>query len=101
MTITNTYRWNRKHGPDRNTDIPNPPEKNLTDWDNISDPADPSFPTGAGDLAVIDLGGAINITAPSGPAGAEELQIVNTSTITLELGALRHRRRRFGWDADQ
>ncbi|HLJ05034.1 MAG TPA: Hint domain-containing protein [Acetobacteraceae bacterium] len=87
MTITNTYRWNGKHGPDWNTDIPNPPGKNLTDWDNISDvTADPSFPTGAGDLAVIDLGGAINITAPNGPAGAEELQIVNTSTVTFSSG---------------
>src|ERR1700722_17683815 len=87
MTINNTYRWNGKHGPDWNTDIPNPPGKNLTDWDNISDAsADPSFPTGAGDLAVIDLGGAIDITAGGKVAGAEELQIASTTTVTFSSG---------------
>ena len=86
MTITNTYRWNGKHGSDWNADIPNPPGPNLTNWDNISDvSAPPSFPTGSGDLAVVDLGGAIDITT-SGVSGAEELQIVNDSTVTFSSG---------------
>ena len=86
MTITNTYRWNGKLGSDWDADVPNPPGPDRTNWDNISDPgANPSFPTGEGDLAVVDLGGAIDITASSIGA-AEELQIVNSSAVTFSSG---------------
>jgi hypothetical protein len=86
MTITNTFRWNGKLGSDWVAEVPNPPGLNKTNWDNISDPsADPRYPSGAGDLAVIDLGGAIDITA-SHPGSAEEVQIVNGSTVTFSSG---------------
>jgi Hint domain len=86
MTITDTYRWNGKHGLDWVADVPNPPGPDLTNWDNISDPgANPSFPTGGGDLAVIDLGGAIDVTT-SQVGGAEEIQIVQGSTVTFSSG---------------
>ena len=86
MTITNTYRWNGKLGSDWDAEVPNPPGPDRTNWDNISDPgANPSFPTGEGDLAVVDLGGAIDITASSIGA-AEELQIVNSSAVTFSSG---------------
>jgi len=86
MTITNTYRWNGKLGSDWDADVPNPPGPDRTNWDNISDlGANPSFPTGEGDLAVVDLGGAIDITASSIGA-AEELQIVNSSAVTFSSG---------------
>ena len=66
--------------------VPNPPGPDRTNWDNISDVgANPSFPTGEGDLAVVDLGGAIDITASSIGA-AEELQIVNSSAVTFSSG---------------
>ena len=87
MTITNTYRWTGKHGSDWSADIPNPPGPNLTNWDNISNPAaNPSFPSGAGDLAVFDIGGAINITTSVGVASAEEIQIASSTTVTLSSG---------------
>ena len=64
MTITTTFRWNGKLGSDWDADVPNPPGPNRTNWDNISDPSPtPRPPSGAGDLAVIDLGGAISVTA--------------------------------------
>jgi hypothetical protein len=86
MPISNTYRWNGKLGSDWVADVPNPPGPDRTNWDNIGDPsAPPSFPLGAGDLAVIDLGGAIDVTASS-PGDAEELQIVSASTVTFSSG---------------
>src|SRR5262249_13155614 len=62
MTTTNTYRWTGKLGSDWNADVPNPPGPNKTNWDLISNPgAPPRVPSGAGALAVIDLGAAITI----------------------------------------
>jgi hypothetical protein len=86
MTITNTYRWNGRLGSDWNAGVRNPPGPDKTNWDNISDiSANPSFPHGAGDLALIDLGGAITITDTT-PGGAEEMQIVNASTVNFSSG---------------
>src|SRR5271165_2623655 len=86
MTITTTYRWNGKLGSDWVADVPNPPGPNLINWDVVSGPnPPPGPPSGAGDLAVIDNGGAIDINASS-PGGAEELQIANASTVTFSSG---------------
>ncbi|HUB11894.1 MAG TPA: Hint domain-containing protein [Acetobacteraceae bacterium] len=86
MTITNTYRWNGKLGSNWNALIPNPAQ---TNWDLIDGNATPpSYPGGLGDLAVFDLGGAIEVTAKtdsgaSGNAGAEEIQIANATEVTF------------------
>ena len=85
MALTNTYRWNGKLGSNWNA-TNTPPQ---TNWDLISDPsAPPSYPSGAGDLAVFDLGGAIDVTAKtgtgaSGIGSAEEIQIVNGSDVSF------------------
>ena len=84
MTITTTFRWNGKLGSDWRADVPNPPGPNLINWDVVSGPnPPPGPPSGAGDLAVIDNGGAISVT---NGAGAEELQIANASTVTFSSG---------------
>ncbi len=86
MTITNTLRWNGKLGSAWGADVPNPPGPDKTNWDLISGPGtSQNIPSGAGDLAVIDLSGAITITAPH-PASAEEMQIVNASIVTFSDG---------------
>ncbi len=85
MTITNTYRWNGKLGSEWTALVPPPNPK--SNWDNLGNPsADPSYPSGAGDLAVIDLGGPINITASNGSGVPEEMQVVNASTVTFSSG---------------
>ena len=84
MTITNTYRWNGQLGSEwtKTTSPPNP----KSNWDNLSDPgATPSFPSGAGDLAVIDLGGAISITGADGGGNADEMQVVSGSSRDLAI----------------
>ncbi len=84
MTITTTFRWNGKLGSDWGADVPNPPGPNLINWDVVSGPnPPPGPPSGAGDLAVIDNGGAISIT---NGGGAEELQIASASTVTFSSG---------------
>jgi hypothetical protein len=92
MTISNTYRWTGVLGSNWNALNP-PPSSNQppvqSNWDLLDGTAStPSFPTGAGDLAVIDLGGAITVTAKtddggSGIGGAEEIQVVNASEVTF------------------
>src|SRR5215472_1304923 len=85
MSIVNTYRWNGKLGSEWTALVPPPNPK--SNWDNIGDPgATPSFPSGDGDLAVIDLGGAISITTENDVASAEEIQIVQGSTVTFSSG---------------
>ncbi len=85
MTITNTYRWNGKLGTNWNALVP----AVQSNWDLISDPsALPSFPTGAGDVAVFDLGGAITVTAKTASgdsrnASAEEIQVVNATNVSF------------------
>jgi T5SS/PEP-CTERM-associated repeat protein len=92
MTISNTYRWTGKLGSDWNALNP-PSSSNLppveSNWDLLDGTAStPSFPTGTGDVAVFDLGGAISVTAKteegaSGIGGAEEIQVVNASEVTF------------------
>ncbi len=82
MAIMNFFRWNGLLGTDWfATD--NTPRSN---WDWLDNPGtNPGIPTGAGDSAVIDKGGDIEITTTN-VAGAEELQIVNGSTVTFGQG---------------
>ena len=85
MTISNTYRWNGKLGSDwdGSTGGPNP----QSNWDLLDGSGTtPEIPAGAGDLAVFDLGGAINVTTKNGVASAEEWQVASSSTVTLSSG---------------
>ena len=84
MTITNTFRWTGKLGSNWNALDPGV----QSNWDLLSgNVSPPAYPSGAGDLAVFDLGGAINVTAKSdtgsGVAGAEEIQIAGTTDVTF------------------
>src|SRR5277367_2827051 len=92
MTISNTYRWNGKLGSNWNALSP-PPDSHQpptqSNWDLLDGTAsNPSFPEGAGDVAVFDLGGVITVTAKteegsSGAGGAEEIQVVGASDVTF------------------
>src|SRR5580698_4962084 len=92
MTISNTYRWSGRLGSNWNALSP-PPQSHQppvqSNWDLLDGTASqPAFPSGAGDLAVFDLGGAITVTAlteegASGSGDAEEIQIAGTSQVTF------------------
>ena len=87
MTISNTFRWTGALSNDWSDD--NGTESN---WSWVNNPGGPpSFP-GAGDLAIIDIGGDVDITSASS-SDAEELQIANGTTVTFSSG-------NFGFGAD-
>jgi hypothetical protein len=89
MVITNIFRWNGKLGSDwRATDAGPPPKSN---WDLIDGPAGPaSIPKGLGDVAVFDGTGAdgtsVTVTTNNSTGGAEELQVVPSTTVTFSSG---------------
>lgn len=82
MAILNTYRWTGALGSDWNAE-----DDNASNWELVSGPGAPSgVPTGAGDLAIFDSGGTVDVT-DNGAGGAEEIEIINGTTVTFSAGS--------------